>query len=183
MWNGSLSGPTGNFGNGHENRARCCNINIRDAFCEPTSPLSRRNETHLFLRTSTFSLLKETLAFNLRLLYLDERARSWGPPVRTGNGLLHCPLHCGHVCNGLSKWSPLLTDQCLQRVLINARYRYVGHPYTNCPLSAGILEPTRIWQPLGAASWNQPRYGRHHNKETSQTHSQITYIGKARSHL
>jgi hypothetical protein len=28
---------------------------------------------HLFLRTSAFSLLKETLAFNLHLLYLDER--------------------------------------------------------------------------------------------------------------
>jgi hypothetical protein len=28
---------------------------------------------HLFLRASAFSLLKETLAFNLRLLYLDER--------------------------------------------------------------------------------------------------------------
>jgi hypothetical protein len=27
----------------------------------------------LFLRVSAFSLLKETLAFNLRLLYLDER--------------------------------------------------------------------------------------------------------------
>jgi hypothetical protein len=27
----------------------------------------------LFLRASAFSLLKETLAFNLRLLYLDER--------------------------------------------------------------------------------------------------------------
>jgi hypothetical protein len=26
---------------------------------------------------SAFSLLKETLAFSLRLLYLDERARSW----------------------------------------------------------------------------------------------------------
>jgi hypothetical protein len=32
-----------------------------------------RNETHLFLRASVFSLLKETLAFNLRLLYLNER--------------------------------------------------------------------------------------------------------------
>jgi hypothetical protein len=28
---------------------------------------------HLFLRAFAFSLLKETLAFNLRLLYLDER--------------------------------------------------------------------------------------------------------------
>jgi hypothetical protein len=35
--------------------------------------MSRRNETHLFLRASAFSLLKETLAFNLRLLYLYER--------------------------------------------------------------------------------------------------------------
>jgi hypothetical protein len=82
-----------------------CSVNL--------SPLSRRNETHLFLRASAFSLLKETLAFNLRLLYLDERARSWGPSVRTCNGLLHSPLHCGHVCNRLSKWSPLLTGQCL----------------------------------------------------------------------
>jgi hypothetical protein len=80
-----------------------CEINIRDAFLEPASPLSRRNETHLFLRAFAFSLLKETLAFNLRLLYLNERDRSWGPPVRTDDGLLHCPLHCGHVCNGLSE--------------------------------------------------------------------------------
>jgi hypothetical protein len=35
--------------------------------------MSRRNETHLFLRASAFSLLKETLAFDLRLLYLYER--------------------------------------------------------------------------------------------------------------
>jgi hypothetical protein len=28
---------------------------------------------HLFLRASAFSLLKETLSVNLRLLYLDER--------------------------------------------------------------------------------------------------------------
>jgi hypothetical protein len=37
------------------------------------SPLFRQNETLLFLRASAFYLLKETLAFNLRLLYLDER--------------------------------------------------------------------------------------------------------------
>jgi hypothetical protein len=37
------------------------------------SLLSRQNETHLFLRAPTFSLLKETLSVNLRLLYLDER--------------------------------------------------------------------------------------------------------------
>jgi hypothetical protein len=41
--------------------------------CEPASPLSLRNETRLFLHVSAFSILKETLAFNLRLLYLDER--------------------------------------------------------------------------------------------------------------
>jgi hypothetical protein len=46
-----------------------------------------------------------------------------------------------------------------------------------------ILEPARIWQPPGAASWNQPGYGSHHDKETSQTHYRITDIGKARSHL
>jgi hypothetical protein len=48
-------------------------MNIRDVFCEPTSLLSRRNETHLFLRPSDISLLKEMLSVNLRLLYLDER--------------------------------------------------------------------------------------------------------------
>jgi hypothetical protein len=32
---------------------------------------------HLFLHVSAFSLLKETLAFNLRLLYLDERPGPW----------------------------------------------------------------------------------------------------------
>jgi hypothetical protein len=35
--------------------------------------MPRRNETHLFLHASAFSLLKEMLAFNLHLLYLDER--------------------------------------------------------------------------------------------------------------
>jgi hypothetical protein len=34
--------------------------------------LSRRNETHLFPRVSAFSRLKETHAFNLRLLYIDD---------------------------------------------------------------------------------------------------------------
>jgi hypothetical protein len=81
---------------------RYCEINIRDACREPVSPLSRQNKTHLFPCAFASSRLKETCAFKLRLLYLDERARSWGPPVRTGNGLLQCPLHCGHVCNGLS---------------------------------------------------------------------------------
>jgi hypothetical protein len=52
-----------------------------------------------------------------------------------------------------------------------------------CPVASGILEPARIWQPPGAAFWNQPGYGSHPSKETSQTHSQITDIGKARSHL
>jgi hypothetical protein len=48
-------------------------INIIDAFCELASLLSRRNETHLFLRVSAFSLLKEMLSVSLRLLDLDER--------------------------------------------------------------------------------------------------------------
>jgi hypothetical protein len=88
-------------------------------------------------------------------------ARYWGPSVRTDNGLLHYLLHCGHFCNGLSKLSMLLTDQCLYWALINARYRYGGHPYSNlpgCQLHPGtsqdlaatrgcILEPARIWQP------------------------------------
>jgi hypothetical protein len=110
-------------------------------------------------------------------------ARSWGPADTTGNGLLYCLLHCGHFCNGISEWSLLLTDQCLWRALINAHYRYDDYPYSNLPVADGILEPARIWQPPGAASWNQPGYGSHHNKETSQTHSHITDIGKATSHL
>jgi hypothetical protein len=36
--------------------------------------MSRRNETHLFLCSFAFSLLKETFSFNLCLLYLDERS-------------------------------------------------------------------------------------------------------------
>jgi hypothetical protein len=105
--------PIGNFGNGHENRARYCELKIRDACCEPASPLSQWNETHLFPRACTVSRLKEMLAFNPRLLYLDERARSGGPPVSTSNRLLQCLLHCWNVCNGLSECSPLLTDQSL----------------------------------------------------------------------
>jgi hypothetical protein len=53
-------------------------------------------------------------------------------------------------------------------------------PTVTCLVAGGILEPARIWQ---AASWNQPGYGSHHSKETSQTHSHITDIGKERSHL
>jgi hypothetical protein len=81
--------------------------------------------------------------------------------VRTGNGLLHCPLHYGHVCNGLPEWSSLLTDQCFQQALINVCYRYISHPYSNLPawqrhpgtsqdmaaIRGCILEPARIWQP------------------------------------
>jgi hypothetical protein len=161
-----------------------------DAFREPASPLSRRYETHLFPRASAFSLLKETLALNQHLLYLDERARSWGPPIRTSNRLLHCPLHCGHFCNGLFEWSPLLTDQCLWRALINACYRYGGHPYSSMPgcqqhpgtrqdLAATrgcIREPARIWQP--------PQQG--DIKSTFSHHryrqSKITFIDKLGSH-
>jgi hypothetical protein len=103
----------GNFGNRHQKRAHYCELNIRDACCEPTSRLSRQNETHLFSRASAVSRLKETRSVNPRFLYLDERAELWGPPVSIGNMLLHCPLHCWHVCNRHSEWSPLLTDQCL----------------------------------------------------------------------
>jgi hypothetical protein len=56
-------------------------------------------------------------------------------------------------------------------------------PKVTCPVAGGILEPARIWPPLGAASWNQPGFGSHHSKETSQTHSHITDIGKERSHI
>jgi hypothetical protein len=62
--NDCSSGPTGNFGNGQQNKARYCEINIGDACGEPASPM------------------------------LDERAMLWGPPVNTGNGLLRCPLLC-----------------------------------------------------------------------------------------
>jgi hypothetical protein len=34
--------PTGNFGNRHQNKARYCEINIRDACGEPASPMSQR---------------------------------------------------------------------------------------------------------------------------------------------
>jgi hypothetical protein len=62
----AISGPTWNFGNGHETEP----VNVK-LTSEP--PPFRKNETHLFPHASTFSLLEETLAFNLRLLYLDER--------------------------------------------------------------------------------------------------------------
>jgi hypothetical protein len=32
-------------------------------------------------------------------------------------------------------------------------------PTVTCPVADGILEPARIWQPPGAASWNQLVYG------------------------
>jgi hypothetical protein len=64
-------GPHGTLVTGMK-QTRYYEINIRHAFCELASPMSRRNEMHLFLRASAFSRLKETLAFNLRLLYLDE---------------------------------------------------------------------------------------------------------------
>jgi hypothetical protein len=38
----------------------------------------------------TVKSISETRAVNLRLQCLDERAKLWGPPVSTGNGLLRC---------------------------------------------------------------------------------------------
>jgi hypothetical protein len=81
--NDCFSGPTGNFGNRHENRAYYCEINVGDVCGEPASMMSRRTG-HVV-----------------------------GPPVSIGNGLLRCSLLCWHVCNGCSNWSPLLSDQCL----------------------------------------------------------------------
>jgi hypothetical protein len=40
--NDCFSGPTGNYGNGHQNKTRYCEINIGDACAEPASPMSRR---------------------------------------------------------------------------------------------------------------------------------------------
>jgi hypothetical protein len=40
--NDYFSGPTGNFGNGHQNKACYCEINIGDACGEPVSLMSRR---------------------------------------------------------------------------------------------------------------------------------------------
>jgi hypothetical protein len=40
--NDCFSGPTGNFGNEHQNKARYCEINIRDTCGEPASPMSER---------------------------------------------------------------------------------------------------------------------------------------------
>jgi hypothetical protein len=40
--NDCFSGPTGNFGNWHQNKACYCEINIRDACGEPASPMSQR---------------------------------------------------------------------------------------------------------------------------------------------
>jgi hypothetical protein len=108
----------------------------------------------------TVKSISETRVVNLRLRCLNERATLWGPPVSIGNGFLLCPLLCWQVCNKCSNWSPLLSGQCLLRALINVRYRYVGHPYSNllpaCRLHPGssqdlatirgcILEPSRIW--------------------------------------
>jgi hypothetical protein len=40
--NDYFSGPTGNFGNGHQNNVRYREVNIRDACGEPASPMSQR---------------------------------------------------------------------------------------------------------------------------------------------
>jgi hypothetical protein len=40
--NDRFSGPTGNFGNGLQNKARDCEINIRDVCGEPASVMSQR---------------------------------------------------------------------------------------------------------------------------------------------
>jgi hypothetical protein len=40
--NDCFSRPTGNFGNGHQNKARYCEINIRDVCGEPASLMSQR---------------------------------------------------------------------------------------------------------------------------------------------
>jgi hypothetical protein len=40
--NDCFSGPTGNFGKGHQNKACYCEINIRDACGEPAPPMRQR---------------------------------------------------------------------------------------------------------------------------------------------
>jgi hypothetical protein len=108
----------------------------------------------------TVKSISEMRVVNMRLRCLNEQAMLWGPPVSIGNGLLRCLLLCWQVCNGCSYWSLLLSGKCLLRALINARYRYVGHPYSNmlpaCRMHPGssqdlatirgcILELARIW--------------------------------------
>jgi hypothetical protein len=46
----------------------------------------------LFPRSYAVTRLKETHAVNPRLLYLDELAKFWGPPVSIGNGLFTLPV-------------------------------------------------------------------------------------------
>jgi hypothetical protein len=66
------------------------------------SYLSTKGDT-CCARASPMSQLKQMLAVTLHLLYLDERAKFWGPPVIIGNGLLYCPLLYWHTCNKGSK--------------------------------------------------------------------------------
>jgi hypothetical protein len=42
--NDCFSGPTWNFGNGHQNKARYCEVNIGDMCSEPASPMSRQTD-------------------------------------------------------------------------------------------------------------------------------------------
>jgi hypothetical protein len=96
-------GPQGTLVTCTKREPIICELNIRDACCELAPRLSQRNETHLFSRASAVSLLKETCSVNPRLLYLDERAKFWSPPVSIGNELLHWSLLFGHVCNRRSE--------------------------------------------------------------------------------
>jgi hypothetical protein len=59
----------------------------------------------------------------------------------------------------------LLTSVCN-----DARYRYVGHPYSNlptCRLHPGTSQDLTAVRGCILPSWNQPGYDSHHSKEIS----------------
>jgi hypothetical protein len=123
------------------------------------------------------------LAFNLRLLHLDE----WAGPGAHRSGLV-TGFYTARYIVGIFVTGFPYEARCLLISVCNELYLTpvtdtAAIPTVICPVAGDILEPARIWQPPGAASWNEPGYGSHHSKETSQTHSHITHIGKARSHL
>jgi hypothetical protein len=138
---------------------------------------------HLFLRASAFSLLKETLSVNLCLLYLNERP---GPGAHWSGlvtGFYTVRYIVGIFVTGFPNEASYLLISVCNELQLTPVTDTVAIPTVTCSVAGDILEPARIRQPPGAASWNQPGYGRHHSKEISQTHSHITDIGKARSHL
>jgi hypothetical protein len=96
-------GPQGTLVMGTKTELITCMNSISETRAVNQRLLCLEEMRRVYFTRFPVSRLKEMRVVNPCLLYLDERAKFWSPPVSIGNGLLRCLLYCWHVCNRCSK--------------------------------------------------------------------------------